>query len=345
LEQFIIVGTGLYNNKPSMKKITVKLLIKRITSSLIILFLIITFVFFLVRLSPGDPSQKFISPALSPQLAEEVKESLNLNEPLHLQYFGFLSSVFQGDLGISYNFRRNVLSVIMDNLPFTFLFVTVSFILQLLISFWLAIKAVKKINGFLDRMLSKLTLFFYAAPVFVTGVFLVFIFAELLNLLPSSGLKSYNFQDYSFLGKIMDYLVHLILPAITLSLIEVAIFYKYLKGNLEDVYNKLFVLNLRANGISEKNILLRHVIPNAINPLITIAGIELGIMLGGTLIIEVVFGLPGMGRLTIDAILTRDYPLVIGCSLVAGALIIVANLGADMIKAAIDKRLLAGSLN
>ena len=324
---------------------TAKLFIKRIISSVVILFLIITFVFFLIRLSPGDPSQKFISPALNPQLAEQVRESLNLDEPLYLQYLGFLTGAFQGNLGVSYNFRRDVVSVIMDYLPFTFLFVTFSFILQLIISFWLAIKAVKKINGFLDRTLSKLTLFFYAAPVFVTGVFLVFIFSEILNLFPSSGLKSYDFQDYNFLGKILDYLLHLILPIITLSLIEIAIFYKYLRDNLEDVYNKLFVLNLRANGIPEKIILLKHIIPNAINPLITIAGIELGIMLGGTLITEVVFGLPGMGRLTINAILTRDYPLVIGCSLAAGALVIIANLAADIIKASLDKRLLAGSLS
>jgi peptide/nickel transport system permease protein len=327
-----------------MKNKTVKLFVKRIISSFIILFLIITFVFFLVRLSPGDPSQKFISPSLSPQLAEKVRESLNLNEPIHMQYIGFLTSAFQGDLGVSYNFRRDVISVVMDYLPFTLLFTTVSFILQMIISVWLAVKAVKKINGFFDRTFSKLTLFLYATPVFVTGVFLVFIFSELLNLFPSSGLKSYDFQDHNFLEKILDYLRHLVLPIITLSLAEIAIFYRYLRDNLEDVYNKLFVLNLRANGVPERDILLKHVIPNAINPLITIAGIELGIMLGGTLIIEVVFGLPGMGRLTIDAILTRDYPLVIGCSLAAGTLIILANLIADMIKAALDKRLLEGSL-
>ncbi|MDO8548962.1 MAG: ABC transporter permease [Ignavibacteria bacterium] len=327
-----------------MKNRTAKLLIKRIISSLIILFLIITFIFFLVRLSPGDPSQKFISPSLSPQLAEKVRASLNLDKPLHLQYIGFLTSAIQGDLGVSYNFRRDVISVIMDYLPFTLLFTTMSFILQMIISFGLAIKSVKKINGFFDRTLSKLTLFLYATPVFVTGVFLVFIFSELLNLFPSSGLKSYDFQDYNFLDKILDYLKHLVLPIITLSLAEIAIFYRYLRDNFEDVFNKLFVLNLRANGISERDILLRHVIPNAINPLITIAGIELGIMLGGTLIIEVVFGLPGMGRLTIDSILTRDYPLVIGCSLAAGTLIILANLIADILKAALDKRLLEGSL-
>lgn len=327
-----------------MKNRTAKLLVKRIISSIIILFLIITFIFFLVRLSPGDPSQKFISPSLSPNLAEKVRESLNLNEPVHMQYIGFLTSVIQGDLGVSYNFRRDVISVIMDYLPFTLLFTTMSFILQMIISFVLAVKSVKKINGFFDRTLSKLTLFLYAAPVFVTGVFLVFIFSELLNLFPSSGLKSYDFQDYNFLDKILDYLKHLILPIITLSLAEIAIFYRYLRDNLEDVFNKLFVLNLRANGVSERDILFKHVIPNAINPLITIAGIELGIMLGGTLIVEVVFGLPGMGRLTIDSILTRDYPLVIGCSLAAGTLIILANLIADILKAALDRRILEGIL-
>ena len=327
-----------------MKTKISKLLAKRIFSSIIILFLIITFIFFLVRLSPGDPTSKFISPTLSPQLAEKVKESLNLNQPLHMQYIGFLESAVRGDLGISYNFRRDVVSVVLDYLPFTILFVTISFIIQMIISFGLAVKSVKKINGFLDRILSKLTLFFYAAPVFVTGVFLVFIFSELLNIFPSSGLKSYDFQELSFIEKVFDYLLHLFLPIITLSFIEIAIFYKYLRDNLEDVYNKLFVLNLRANAVPEKTILYKHIIPNAVNPLITIAGIELGIMLGGTLITEVVFGLPGMGRLTIDSILTRDYPLVIGCSLVAGALIVFVNLIADIIKAMLDKRLLEGSL-
>ncbi len=327
-----------------MKNRTLKLLIKRIISSVIILFLIITFIFFLVRLSPGDPSQKFVSPSLNPHLAEKVRESLNLNEPVFMQYIGFLTSAVKGDLGISYNFRRDVVSVVMDYLPFTLLFTSISFIIQMIVSFGLAIISIKKINGFFDRTLSKVTLFLYAAPVFVTGVFLVYIFSVLLNLLPSSGIKSYDFRDYNFFEKLVDYSKHLILPVITLSLAELAIFYRYLRDNLEDVFNKTFVLNLRANGVSEKNILLKHVIPNAINPLITIAGVELGIMLGGTLIIEVVFGLPGMGRLTIDSILSRDYPLVIGCSLAAGTLIILANLLADFLKAALDKRLLEGSL-
>lgn len=328
-----------------MRSETVKLLFKRIISSIIILFLIITFLFFLVRISPGDPVQKFVNPTLSPKLAEQVRASLNLDKPLLMQYEGFLTSAIHGDLGVSYIFRRDVISVILEYLPFTLLFTSISFIFQMVVSFWLSIKSVKKINGFFDKTLSNLTLLVYATPVFVIGVFLVFIFSELLNIFPSSGARSLETRDFNFWSRLIDYAYHLTLPIITLSLIEIAIFYKYLRDNLEDVYNKLFVLNLRANGVSEKDILIKHVIPNAINPLITVAGVELGIMLGGTLIVEVVFGLPGMGRLTVEAIFQRDYPLVIGCSFVVSFLIIFSNLLADIIKAFLDKRLLKGSLN
>lgn len=328
-----------------MKSSTFNIFLKRLLTSLIVLFLLITFIFILVRLSPGDPSLKFVSPGLHPQLAEKVKESFSLNEPVINQYISFLSNTLRGDFGISYNYRAPVISIISDALPFTLIFVSISFVIQMILSIMLAVISARKINGLFDKIISKLTLILYATPVFVTGVFLIFIFSEVLALFPSSGLKSLDHDELSFLGKFLDYLKHLTLPLITLSLIEIAIFYKYLRDNLLEVYNKPFVLNLRALGFGEREILLKHVIPNAINPLITIAGIELGVMLGGTLIIEVIFGLPGMGRLTMNAILLRDYPLVIGCSFVAGALVIVANFIADIIKVKIDKRLIAGGLS
>jgi peptide/nickel transport system permease protein len=125
----------------------------------------------------------------------------------------------------------------------------------------------------------------------------------------------------------------------------VAVYYKYLRENLEDVYNNTFVLNLRAHGFTEKEITRKHVVPNAINPLISVAGVELGILFGGALVTEVIFGLPGMGRLTVNAILSRDYPLVIGCTFISGVLVILSNLAADLIKFRIDKRLLKSTLN
>jgi peptide/nickel transport system permease protein len=328
-----------------MKNRIVKIFANRIFTSLIVLFLLITFIFVLIRISPGDPSLKFVSPGLSPQLAEKVKESFSLNEPVIKQYFSFISNAVKGNLGISYNYKSPVINVISDFLPFTLIFVTISFLIQIFLSFLLAVISIKKINGFFDRVVSRLTLFLYATPVFVIGVFLIFFFSEVLGLFPSSGIKSLDHDRFSFWEKLLDYARHLTLPLITLSLIEIAIFYKYLRDNLVEVYNKPFVFNLRSLGFKEKEILLKHVLPNAVNPLITIAGIELGVMLGGTLITEVIFGLPGMGRLTINAILFRDYPLVIGCALVAGSLIIITNFIADIIKIKIDKRLIAGGLS
>lgn len=328
-----------------MKKELTKVLIKRVSTSLVVVFLLITFVFFLLRISPGDPSQKFISPQLSPELAKKVKESFNLNSPLFVQYESFIVNLAQGNLGISYDYRLPVSSVIGEYLPFTLVFASLSFIIQVLSGFLLALVTVKKRNGLLDKTISKTSLAVYATPSFVIGVILIFLFSEQLHLFPSSGLRSFDAGSFSIFQSFTDYLNHLVLPLITLSLPGIAVFYKYLRDNLEDVYNKQFVVNLRSLGFTEKEIARKHVIPNAVNPLISVAGIELGILFSGALITEVIFALPGMGRLTINAILTRDYPLVTGCSLVAGFLIILSNLAADIIRANLDKRLIRGSLN
>lgn len=305
----------------------------------------ITFLFFLLRISPGDPSQKFISPDLSPKLASIVKESFNLNAPLVNQYGTFLLNLSKGNFGISYTYRIPVLDVIKQFLPFTIIFSIISFSVQISVGFLLALISAKKINGSADKTISKLSLMVYALPSFVIGVSLILIFSGWLNLFPSSGISSIDSDSYSFFQKLLDYGNHLILPVITLSLGGIAVYYKYLRDNLEEIYNKPFVENLRAHGFDEKYITRKHIIPNAINPLISVAGVELGLLFGGALITEVIFALPGMGRLTVNAILSRDYPLVTGCTLVAGILVIITNLAADILKAKLDKRVVKGILN
>ena len=328
-----------------MKNETLKILLKRIVSSLVVLFLLITFIFILLRVSPGDPSDKFISPELSPQLIAHVRDSFNLNSSILSQYEAFIVNLCKGDFGISYSYRMPVLSVIIDYLRFTLIFSLVSFAIQIGLGFLLAIISFQKANGFIDKMFSKLSLVVYAIPSFVIGVFLIYIFSATFNILPSSGLRSFDSADYSFFQSFFDFARHMILPLATLSLGGIAVFYKYLRDNLEDTYNKPFITNLRANGLGERTILLKHIIPNATGPLIAVAGVELGLLFGGALITEVIFGLPGMGRLTINAIFSRDYPLVIGCTFVSGILVIVSNFIADLLKAKIDKRLIKGILN
>jgi peptide/nickel transport system permease protein len=233
----------------------------------------------------------------------------------------------------------------MDYLPFTLSFALIVVVIQLLLGFLLSFISISKINSRTDRFISKFTLLLYSIPTFVAGVFLIYIFSEKLNIFPSSGLKSINYNEMNFAAQFFDYLIHLLLPVITLSLGGVAVYYRYLRDNLEEIYNKPFILNLRASGLSEKEITLKHIIPNAVNPLITVTGIDLGLLLSGALITEVIFGLPGMGRLTVTAILTRDYPLVLGCTFIAGVFIIITNLAADLLKAKIDKRLIKGILS
>lgn len=328
-----------------MNKAFLKILLKRMLSSAIVLFMMITFIFILLRLSPGDPVQKFISPELSTEIAEKVRASFNLDNSIISQYKSFVVNLLKGDLGVSYGYREPVLNIVFQYLPFTIVFSLISFLVQIIASLLLALLAVKKINGTLDKTLTKLNLVLFSLPSFVVGVFLILILSDIINLLPSSGLRSFDFDSYSVFGKIKDYTLHIIMPVITLSVGGIAVFYRYIRDSLEETMNKQFVINLRANGFDEKTIVLKHIIPNAIGPFIAIAGVELGMLLGGALITEVIFSLPGMGRLAVNAILQRDYPLIIGCTLTAGILVIVSNLLADIIRTKLDKRLIKDILN
>ncbi|MFO7447059.1 MAG: ABC transporter permease [Ignavibacteriaceae bacterium] len=328
-----------------MNKTVLRLLLRRLFSSIVILFLLLSFVFILLRLAPGDISQKFISPQLSPELREKVIKSFNLDASLPEQYGSFISNLLKGDFGISYNYKTPVIEVIQDHVPFTLMFTLSGFIVQASIGILLALIAIRRINSRTDKIISQLSLFMYSVPTFVVGVFLIYIFSVILNIFPSSGLMSYDHYSFSFAGKAADYIKHLTLPVLTLAFGGIAVYYKYLRDNIEEVYNKTFVMNLRANGFSENEIMLKHIIPNALNPLITIAGIELGILFNGALITEVIFGLPGMGRLIINSILSRDYPMVTGCTFIAGGFVILSNFLADLLKAKLDKRLLKGIIN
>jgi len=321
-----------------------KAVIKRLISSLITLFLLISLLFILIRISPGNPAQKFISPELSPEIAQKVAEDFKLNDPLPEQYLSFVANLIKGDLGISYNYRMPVTSVVWEFLSFTLVIAAISFLVQIIVSYYLAVYTIQKQNKNTDNLISSLSLIFYSTPAFVIGVLLIYLLAVQVDLFPTSGFTSLDYDSLNYFEKLLDKIHHLILPLITLSIAGIALFYRYLRDNLEDIYHQTFIVQLRANGLNENAILRKHVIPNAIGPFISVAGIELGILLGGTLITEVIFSLPGMGRLTIDSILTRDYPLIIGCTFAAGLLMILTNFIADLLKLKIDKRLLRGNV-
>lgn len=315
------------------------LVLKRFLASLFILFLIVTLVFVLIRISPGEPTQKYLSPKLSPELAKEVRKSYNLDEPIIVQYFGFIRNMFTGNFGISYEYRMPVLKIISQHLPVTLTLAFFSIIIQLLLGYFFALFSVKRKNTLTDKFLRKASVVMYVTPGFVLGLILIFIFSVHFDLFPSGGFHSYFYDELSFPGQIKDIAAHLILPLLTLSLPGAALFFNYFRDGIEEVLQKDFVLYLKANGFSNKMIFRKHVLPNVLKPVLSVAGIELGFLLSGTLVTEVIFSLPGMGRLMISSILSRDFPLVIACAFVSAMFIILANFIFDIIKVKIDRRI------
>jgi peptide/nickel transport system permease protein len=314
--------------------------LKRILYSVVILFFLITFIFLLLRISPGDPAGKYITHYFNKATIERVKEEFNLDKPVTSQYAAFVKNILRGEFGVSYSFRMPVTDVIKNFLPFTLLLAFLSLLIQLASAFFLTYISYKKKR--IEKIISNFAIAAYTVPAFLLALFLILIFSETLRIFPSSGVSSFTVSEKNFFEDFFDRALHLILPLITLSAGGAAVLYKYLFDNLKRTADSNFIIFLRSNGISENKILFKHIFPNAALPLITISGIELGILFSGALITEVIFGLPGMGRLTLNAILVRDYPLVVGAAFTAGALVIAANLIADLLKAAIDKRQLKG---
>lgn len=315
-----------------------KLIIKRIFHSFVILFLLVTVVFFLIRIAPGDHSQKFISPNFNKELSEQIKNNYGLDKSLSEQYIIFIKNIFTYDLGISYEYREPVIDVIKRFLPFSLIFAVFAISLQLFISIQLARISILNKNKFIDKIISQTMILFFAVPTFVFGLFLVYIFSVKLNLLPSSGLQTIGGESKNIFIVLIENAKHLILPLLTISIPGSAIFYRYIRDNMETIYENQFITSLRANGVTEKNIIKKHLLPNSILPVISTAGIEMGILFGGALITEVIFSLPGMGRLTVQSILMRDYPLIIGVVLSVGILIIITNLLAELFSYYFDKR-------
>jgi peptide/nickel transport system permease protein len=243
----------------------VKTLFIRLLSSLITLFLLISFLFFLIRLSPGDPTDKYVTAKLGNELSERIEAKFSLNEPVADQYVTFVSNLFTGEFGISYNYHRPVIEVVWEYFSFTLVFVGISFIIQLVFSLWLAIRIVKTRNKWLEKFFENFALFVYSIPAFVLGVSLIYIFSVHLNLFPISGLKSVESDDLSFLSSILDKLNHLVLPLITLSAAGIALFYKYIKESIDEIKNQTYVLNLIASGVEENTILKKHILPNSIS--------------------------------------------------------------------------------
>lgn len=314
--------------------------LRRVLVGFAMLVALSVLIFILLRLTPGDPIDAFINPNVAMTDAEmaAVRARLGLDQPLPVQYLAWAASAATGDLG--YSLQRNgetVLGLVGQRIGPTILLMGTA--LAVAIVFGIAggiISAVRRNSG-LDIGLSVVAFFGISSPAFLTALVGLYVFSVLLGWAPSGGMLT-PAAPFS----IGDLVAHLILPALLLSIGHAALIMRYMRASLLEVLNQDYVRTARAKGVKEFWVIVKHAVRNALLPVVTLIGSTIGIAVGGAIFLESVFNWPGMGLLLISAVETRDYPVIMGATLVVGACVILVNLATDLAYAAIDPRIKVG---
>ncbi len=298
-------------------------LTKRLIQLLIVLAGVLTIIFFLQRLS-GDPTNLLLPIDASDEVRVEFRKQLGLDQPLLTQYLKFMGNVVTGDLGVSYRFQQPALKLVIERMPATLLLTGASLLLSLCIALPLGMCAAVFRNTWIDVVATSLSLIGQAAPVYWIGLLAILLFSVQLGLLPSMGGGS---------------LTALILPASTLALYSAARIMRLTRSAMLDVLHQDYIRMVRAKGVGELRILIKHALRNAAVPIVTIIGLQFGGLLGGAVITETVFAWPGVGRLAINAVHQRDFPVVQAVTLVIAVFFSLINLTVDVLYAWLNPRI------
>jgi len=301
---------------------------RRLLQLIPVLFGITVITFFLLRLIPGDPALQILGQHYTPAGAKVVRHSLGLDKPLWEQYLLFLQHLFQGNLGDSITFKQSAGSVIAERLPPTLFLVAYAATLALLVSIPAGVISALRRGGIFDQAARFTTLVGFAMPGFWLGIILILIFSVHLQLFPVNG----------YGNTFVQHLDHLFLPAATIALGFSTIVIRTLRSSTLAALSSDYVDTARIKGISRFAVLRRHVLRNAIISVVVVFGINLAFLISGTVIIENVFGIPGVGRLLVDSVSTRDYPVVQGVTLIFAFLVVAVNLVTDVVHASLDPR-------
>lgn len=309
-------------------------LIRRLWQSIVLLIIVSMIGFGVLHLTPGGPlSQYALTPGMTQDAMDRISEQMGLNRPLPIQYLDWAWRMFQGDWGTSYRDQQPVLTVIGRHLFATMLLMVSSTAISIALGTWIGIRGATHRYSTFDYAATVGAMIALSIPTFWFGLVGIYIFSLELGWLPAGNM--YTIGD----GSVLDYLHHLILPSIVLALVNIAIWSRYMRTATLDVINQDFVKTARAKGVSERRVLMKHVVGNALLPMITLAGMQLPNLLSGALVTETVFTWPGMGRLFLDSLGYNDYPVVMGLLMFSAVLVILGNLIADIVAASIDPRI------
>jgi peptide/nickel transport system permease protein len=316
---------------------------RRVLQAVPLLVGIVTLTFVILHLAPGDPTATYFNPNIPPEVLDQMRASMGLDRPLHVQYVSWIKAFLTGDFGYSYTQFRPVSEVIGDALPNTLLLGGVSLIVIFLVGCAIGtIQAVRQYS-FSDTVLTISSLAIYSMPGFWLGLMLVLAVSSPwwpdVLALPVSSMRSVDHALMSPFGKFVDISRHLVLPVIALGLASAAGIARYMRGEMLEVIQQDYIRTARAKGLRESRVLVTHAMRNALIPIISLLGLFLPLLIGGSVVIEVVFSWPGMGRLMYDSILARDYPVVMASTFLFGVLVVLGNMIADLLYAAVDPRI------
>jgi peptide/nickel transport system permease protein len=310
-------------------------LLNRLSQSVVRLVIVSIIGFVILNLLPGGPMAQFgLDPGMTQSDLERLKEQLGLNRPLWVQYLDWAWRLLQGDWGRSYRDGAPVLALIGEHLFATLLLMGTSTALAIAVGTWIGIRGATHRYSLFDYVATIGAMVALSIPTFWFGLVGIYIFSLKLGWLPVG-----NMYEIGAEPSVLDYLHHLILPSLVLSLVHIAVWSRYMRTATLDVISQDFVKTARAKGLSERRILMKHVVGNALLPMITLAGMQLPSILTGALVTETVFTWPGMGRLFLDSLGYSDYPMVMGLLVFSAIVVVVGNLIADIIVAIVDPRI------
>jgi peptide/nickel transport system permease protein len=314
---------------------------RRLAAAVLLVWLVATLTFLLVSLAPGDSAVRLSDPRLSPAARERWRHDFGLDRPLATRYANWLSAAATGDLGFSWTHRIRVTALLGRVLPNTVLLTTLGLGLEVLGGVVLALIQLRRPHGRADRILSFASLAAFSLPTFAVALLLVQLLSFTWPLFPPTHMHSLAGESAKGWAAFSDLLGHLVLPVTAIGITGVGAVARYLRGSLLDERAEQYVLASRARGCTTRQALVRHALPNALLPLITMVGMSLPFLVSGSLVIEVVFAWPGMGRAMFEAALARDVPVLMGGTLLATAAVVLGNFLADVAYAAVDPRVRA----
>jgi len=311
-------------------------LLRRIVVVLPVLFVVSLVVFLILRLAPGDPAAVIAGNSATNEDIAKIQVQLGLDRPIPVQYGIWMGNVFQGDLGFSYYLNKPVTELIAQRVEPTLSLAFGTVILAILIAVPLGTLAAWRMGGWLDRLLSGFSVAGFSVPVFVIGYLLIYLFAIRLEWLPVQGYKSLS--GPSAAGP-WAWMRQLILPWMTLAMIYVALIARVTRASVSEALTEDYIRTARAKGITESAVLLRHALANAAVPIVTVVGIGIALLIGGVVVTETVYAIPGLGSLTVDAVLNRDFPVIQGLVLLFSVSYVLINLLVDLSYLVLDPRI------